>query len=133
MVLCVIYLFDHLRPTSCLVESNKNYPRLKKLNLASFVILMYICSTIHAAVNWLWFSRGVDENELPGGSMLANSLRHIPPWLEATGNTFFALNILLADSLMVHFLLHGLHVMFSGLCILSRSGGVGLYGGVSCG
>jgi hypothetical protein len=77
--------------------------------------MMYICSTMHAAVNWLWFSRGVDENELPGGPGLVNSLRHIPPWLEATGNTFFALNILLADSLMVRFLLHFVHIMSSGL------------------
>ena len=64
-----------------------------KVALSGFVILMYICSTIHAAINWTWFSNVVDENELPESTGLFDSLRHIPPWQEAAGNAFFALNI----------------------------------------
>jgi len=84
-----------------LSATNKHYMKSTKAALSGLVILMYICSTVHAAVNWSWFSKAVDANELPGSKGLFDSLRHIPPWQEAVGNTFFALNILFADSLLV--------------------------------
>ncbi|KAK7444833.1 hypothetical protein VKT23_015150 [Stygiomarasmius scandens] len=83
------------------IASNKHYMKSTKVALSGFAILMYICSTVHAAVNWSWFSKAVDGNELPGSTGLFDSLRHIPPWQEAVGNTFFALNILFADSLLI--------------------------------
>ncbi|KAF7289823.1 hypothetical protein MIND_01356600 [Mycena indigotica] len=67
----------------------------------ALVVVPYICSTVHAAVNWLWYANAVDDNELPSGPGLLYSLTHIPAWLEATGDTFFCLNILLADCVFI--------------------------------
>ncbi|KAJ7053312.1 hypothetical protein C8F01DRAFT_1260644 [Mycena amicta] len=72
----------------------------KSIQIA-LVVLPYICSTIHVAVNWLWYADAVDDNELPTGPGLLYSLTHIPAWLEATGDTFFCLNIFLADCVFI--------------------------------
>ncbi|KAK7441591.1 hypothetical protein VKT23_016583 [Stygiomarasmius scandens] len=56
---------------------------------------------MHATTNWIYFANAVDSNELPGGDGLLDSLTHLKPWLEGTGNSFMALNILLADGLLL--------------------------------
>jgi len=56
---------------------------------------------MHTALDWLYFSKAVDDNELPGGPGLLFSLTHLATWIEGVGDTFFCLNILLADCLFV--------------------------------
>lgn len=71
------------------------------MHLCALVISMYICSTMHCSLQWLYYSKAVDLNELPNGPGLVFSLTHLAPWIEATGDTFFCLNILIADVLFV--------------------------------
>jgi len=56
---------------------------------------------MHTALDWIYFSNAVDNNEDPNGSGLLFSLTHLPTWIEGVGDTFFCLNILLADCLFV--------------------------------
>ncbi|KAJ6579075.1 hypothetical protein DFH09DRAFT_979748 [Mycena vulgaris] len=67
----------------------------------AMVIMPYICSTMHAALNWVWYSEAINENELPGGPGLLFSLTHLPAWLEGTGDSFFVLNIFMADCMLI--------------------------------
>jgi len=83
--------------TVWIIVFRTRYNLTRKWGLLAFVILPYICSTIHSSLEWLHFSSAVNENELPGGPGLLPSLTHIPPWMEGTGDAFFCLNILLAD------------------------------------
>lgn len=72
-----------------------------KALLLVLILLPYLCSTMHMALNWVYFSQAVDENELPGGAGLLYSLTHLSTWIEGAGDTFFCLNILMADCLFV--------------------------------
>ncbi|KAJ7352179.1 hypothetical protein DFH08DRAFT_805454 [Mycena albidolilacea] len=56
-----------------------------------------IYSTRHAALNWVYYSEAVDDNdnELPTGPGLLYSLTHLKVWIEGTGDTFFCINCLL--------------------------------------
>jgi hypothetical protein len=65
------------------------------------VIAMWISSTMHAALQWFLYSNAINENEGTSGTQLINTLSTIAPWLEATGSTFFCLNIFMADCLFV--------------------------------
>lgn len=56
---------------------------------------------MHSSLNWVYYAQAVDENELPTGPGLLYSLTHLAVWIEGTGDTFFCLNILLADCLFV--------------------------------
>lgn len=65
------------------------------------VLASYICSTMHSSLNWLYYSEAIDDNELPTGPGLLYSLTHLKVWIEGTGDTFFCLNIFMADCLFV--------------------------------
>ncbi|KAJ7852673.1 hypothetical protein B0H14DRAFT_2759787 [Mycena olivaceomarginata] len=67
----------------------------------ALVLASYICSTMHSSLNWLYYSQAVDDNELPTGPGLLYSLTHLKVWIEATGDTFFCLNIFLTDCLFI--------------------------------
>jgi hypothetical protein len=56
---------------------------------------------MHAALQWEYYSHAVDDNELPGGPGLLNSLSHLDPTLEAIMDSFYILNILMADFVFV--------------------------------
>jgi len=93
--------------------------------LLGWVILPYICSTIHTSLDWLYFSKAVDGNELPGGQGLLFSLTHLPVWLEGVGDTFFCLNILLADCSFVSFELGVIFVPSNDLLDMAMLGYLG--------
>ncbi|KAJ7791793.1 hypothetical protein B0H14DRAFT_2395297 [Mycena olivaceomarginata] len=65
------------------------------------VLASYICSTMHSSLNWLYYSEAIDDNELPTSPGLLYSLTHLKVWIEGTGDTFFCLNIFMADCLFV--------------------------------
>ncbi|KAJ7479717.1 hypothetical protein FB451DRAFT_1031540, partial [Mycena latifolia] len=67
----------------------------------ALVLASYICSTMHSSLNWLYYSQAVDDNELPTGPGLLYSLTHLKAWIEATGDTFFCLNIFMTDCLFI--------------------------------
>ncbi|KAJ7343972.1 hypothetical protein DFH08DRAFT_702035 [Mycena albidolilacea] len=79
----------------------KQSTSFRKTGQLVIVIAPYICSTMHAALNWVWYSKAIDENELPGGPGLLRSLTHLPAWLEGTGDSFFVLNIFMADCVFI--------------------------------
>ncbi|KAF7323962.1 hypothetical protein MKEN_00617700 [Mycena kentingensis (nom. inval.)] len=87
--------------TLWLIVSPKNKAVSRKYTQIALVLVPYICSTVHAALNWLWYSTAIDENELPGGPGLLRSLTHIPAWVEGVGDSFFLLNIFLADCVLI--------------------------------
>ncbi|KAJ7173011.1 hypothetical protein C8R43DRAFT_679035 [Mycena crocata] len=87
--------------TLSIIVSNKNYSGSRKYRQIGLVLASYICSTMHASLNWLYYSRAVDDNELPTGPGLLYSLTHLPVWLEGTGDAFFCLNIFMADCLFI--------------------------------
>ncbi|KAJ7027970.1 hypothetical protein C8F04DRAFT_964554, partial [Mycena alexandri] len=77
------------------------YNGLRRTWQIMLVLGSYICSTMHASLNWWYYSKAINDNELPGGPGLLFSLTHLPVWLEGTGDTFFCLNIFMADCLFV--------------------------------
>ncbi|KAJ6620459.1 hypothetical protein B0H10DRAFT_2021686 [Mycena sp. CBHHK59/15] len=83
------------------IVSNKNHAGSRKKWQIGLILASYICSTIHASLNWLYYSRAVDDNELPTGPGLLYSLTHLQTWIEGTGDTFFCLNIFMADCLFI--------------------------------
>ncbi|KAF5348464.1 hypothetical protein D9756_009536 [Leucocoprinus leucothites] len=87
--------------TLWVIVDNRSYDYGRKIRLIALIISMYICSTMHCALQWFYYSKAIDDNELPGGPGLLNSLTHLAPWIEATGDTFFCLNILIADILFI--------------------------------
>ncbi|ESK85842.1 hypothetical protein Moror_2366 [Moniliophthora roreri MCA 2997] len=87
--------------TVWMILTNTSYNAARKAALSGIVLGMYTCSTMHSALQWLYYSRAIDENELPDGPGLLFSLTHLAPWIEATGDTFFCLNILIADILFI--------------------------------
>ncbi|GJE88565.1 hypothetical protein PsYK624_046480 [Phanerochaete sordida] len=73
----------------------------RKYYHAALVALMYICSTIHASLQWFFYSGAIDANEGTDGTQLVQALDHLSPWLEITGSIFFCLNIFIADCLFI--------------------------------
>ncbi|KAJ7852670.1 hypothetical protein B0H14DRAFT_2759781 [Mycena olivaceomarginata] len=80
---------------------SKRYSGSQRKNRIGLVLAAYICSTMHAALNWVYYSKAVDDNELPTGPGLLYSLTHLKVWLEGTGDTFFCINIFMADCLFI--------------------------------
>ncbi|EEB91512.1 hypothetical protein MPER_10114, partial [Moniliophthora perniciosa FA553] len=87
--------------TVWMILTNTSYNTARKVALSGIVLGMYTCSTMHSSLQWLYYSKAIDDNELPGGPGLLFSLTHLEPWIEATGDTFFCLNILIADILFI--------------------------------
>lgn len=87
--------------TLWVIFTNSAFTMERKAGLTAIVLSMYICSTMHCSLQWYYYSKAIDDNELPGGPGLLFSLTHLAPWLEATGDTFFCLNILIADILFI--------------------------------
>ncbi|KAF7306277.1 hypothetical protein MIND_00418600 [Mycena indigotica] len=73
----------------------------KKIFQATIVAIPWTCSTIHATLTWWWLANAIDTNEGPNGPGLAFSLSHLPPDLAVVAQTFFALNIFLADCMFI--------------------------------
>ncbi|KAI0312427.1 hypothetical protein OF83DRAFT_659555 [Amylostereum chailletii] len=69
--------------------------------LLALVVGMYFCSTMHSSLQWLLYSNAINDTEGQDGVALLNSLTHIKPWIEATGDAFFCLNIFIADCLFI--------------------------------
>ncbi|KAJ7677727.1 hypothetical protein DFH06DRAFT_1316532 [Mycena polygramma] len=82
-----------------MIVTSKHYTPSQRNWRVGFVLAAYTCSTMHAAINWLYSARAIDNNELPNGPGLLYSLSHLDPWMEGTADTFFCLNILMADCL----------------------------------
>lgn len=102
---------------------------IQKKSHFALICSMYICSTMHSSLQWLFYSKAINDNEDTDGVQLITGLTHLAPWLEATGDAFFCLNIFLADWLFVSVwnLLH--YFISCRLKILaSRSGDAGLSG-----
>ncbi|KAJ7895717.1 hypothetical protein B0H13DRAFT_2034904 [Mycena leptocephala] len=76
------------------VVFGKQYTGSRKHWQIGLVLAAWICSTMHASLNWLYYSKAIDDNELPGGPGLLYSLTHLDAWLEGTGDTFFCLTFL---------------------------------------
>jgi hypothetical protein len=108
--------------------TSKHYTRSQRTWRTALVLAAYICSTIHAAVNWVYYSQAVNNNELPTGPGLLYSLTHIQVWIEGVGDTFFCLNIFMADCLFVS---SEILIVSSSSHFTPRYGGVGLYGTVA--
>ncbi|KAJ7695400.1 hypothetical protein B0H17DRAFT_1008470 [Mycena rosella] len=87
--------------TLWIIVSSKEYIGSRKYWQIGLVLASYICSTMHASLNWLYYSNAINENEIPTGPGLLYSLTHLPAWIEGTGDTFFCLNIFLADCLFI--------------------------------
>ncbi|KAJ7367648.1 hypothetical protein DFH08DRAFT_829026 [Mycena albidolilacea] len=87
--------------TLWIIISRKHYPGSRKKWQIMLVLASYICSTMHSSLNWLYYSEAIDDNELPTGPGLLYSLTHLKVWIEGTGDTFFCLNIFMADCLFV--------------------------------
>ncbi|KAJ7611267.1 hypothetical protein FB45DRAFT_993337 [Roridomyces roridus] len=79
----------------------KTYTGAQRNGRIALVIAAYTCSTIHAAVNWVFYSNAIDNNELPGGPGLMFSLSHLSAWIEGVGDTFFCINIFMADWIFI--------------------------------
>ncbi|KAJ6481446.1 hypothetical protein C8R47DRAFT_1322135, partial [Mycena vitilis] len=84
-----------------MIVTSKHYTPSQRNWRVGFVVAAYTCSTMHAAINWLYSARAVDNNELSDGPGLLYSLSHLDPWMEGTADTFFCLNILMADCLFI--------------------------------
>jgi len=87
--------------TLWIIAFNKQLAGSRKSWQIGLVIAPYICSTIHASLNWLYYSKAIDDNELPTGPGLLYSLTHLKVWIEGTGDTFFCLNIFMADCVFI--------------------------------
>ncbi|KAJ6590678.1 hypothetical protein DFH09DRAFT_1245111 [Mycena vulgaris] len=87
--------------TVWIIVGNKHYPGSRKGWQIGLVLASYICSTMHASLNWLYYSKTIDDNELPTGPGLLYSLTYLEAWIEATGDTFFCLNIFMADCFFI--------------------------------
>jgi hypothetical protein len=95
-------ILSNLKVVKCFaVVLGKQYTGSRKHWQIGLVLAAWICSTMHASLNWLYYSKAIDDNELPGGPGLLYSLTHLDAWLEGTGDTFFCLNIFMADCLFV--------------------------------
>ncbi|KAF7362392.1 hypothetical protein MVEN_00586300 [Mycena venus] len=79
----------------------QHYTRSQRNWRIALVVAAYICSTIHAAVNWVYYSQAVNDNELSTGPGLLYSLTRLKVWIEGVGDTFFCINTFTADCLFI--------------------------------
>ncbi|KIP06254.1 hypothetical protein PHLGIDRAFT_515790 [Phlebiopsis gigantea 11061_1 CR5-6] len=87
--------------TLWIISFSGHYGGAQKKYTLAFVVGMYVCSTMHSSLQWQLYSSAINNNEDTDGVKLITSLTTIAPWLEATGDAFFCLNIFLADCLFI--------------------------------
>lgn len=78
-----------------------HFEGMQKKYHCALVFLMFFCSTMHSSLQWFFYSSAVNSNEGTDGVQLIKGLTDLAPWLEATGDAFFCLNIFIADWLFV--------------------------------
>ncbi|KAF7307920.1 hypothetical protein MKEN_01152900 [Mycena kentingensis (nom. inval.)] len=80
-------------------KTNRN----NKMVTFLMVFIPWLCSSVHAACGWHWYQSAINGNEDPrdGGPGLKYSLTHVPAWIAGVADTFFVINIALADSLFI--------------------------------
>lgn len=110
-----------------LLAFSGHFRGIQKKSHFALISSMYICSTMHSSLQWLFYSKAINDNEDTDGVQLIMGLTHLAPWLEATGDAFFCLNIFLADWLFVSSS-NILHYTLSCRQIAPRSGDAGLSG-----
>ncbi|KAJ7649364.1 hypothetical protein DFH06DRAFT_1475777 [Mycena polygramma] len=83
------------------IVTSKQYTRSQMNWRVGFVLAAYTCSTFHVGLNWAHLAGAVDDNELPTGPGLSVSLTHMAAWMQGVSDTFFCLNVLMADCLFI--------------------------------
>ncbi|KAJ6481447.1 hypothetical protein C8R47DRAFT_1073811 [Mycena vitilis] len=84
-----------------MIVQGKHYTGSRKYRQIGLILASYLCSSFHAALNWAYFSAAVDDNETPTGPGLIFSLTHMGAWMQGVADTFFCLNVFLADCLFI--------------------------------
>ena len=87
--------------STLLLGFSPHYTRLQKNYTFAYVLVMYMCSTMHSSLVWQLYSSAINNSEHTDGAMLITSLATIEPWLYVTASAFFCFNIFLADCLFV--------------------------------
>ncbi|KAJ7649363.1 hypothetical protein DFH06DRAFT_1475776, partial [Mycena polygramma] len=79
----------------------KHYTGSRKYWQIGLILASYTCSTFHVALNWAHLAAAVDDNEIPTGPGLTVSLTHMAAWMQGVSDTFFCLNVFMADCLFI--------------------------------
>ncbi|GJE89920.1 hypothetical protein PsYK624_060320 [Phanerochaete sordida] len=87
--------------TLWVIAYSGHFEGLRKKYHMALVVFMYICSTMHSSLQWFFYAGAINANEGTDGTELVQALTHLAPWLEITGDTFFCLNIFIADCLFI--------------------------------
>lgn len=83
------------------IVTSKRISFHRKIWQTSIIVVPYACSTIHMATIWLLPKDAINDNEIPTATGVLGSLMHPPAWETGLSLTAFALNICMADCVVV--------------------------------